>query len=471
MHAEDIHVGIHISLAVTRARKWNLLFLSFFPFSVWLDSTREKERERLPLVWLALVIHLGGRDASSYDHGRRREQFFFPFWDYPSASFCFSFSWRTVDRAAAAMTADSLFETTSIPGHLAPTPQRLERLLSKQTLEELYEVEEQPFARWVQSLLLFASLPFFASSRLASFRLRVSRYIFVYYYFICSCLNPLSNEVRHASDSEPSTRRGRSSLSVSSLGRRSIVAPLIKIAYTLVPLSLFPLSFWFFFASVRSRISLDDWISRTSVQFQFERFISPADKHHAERFDYPFERRLAFLFSKLARISKTAARPLSSSRVALSNSHSQRRETEEYSRVKFSRWSSTLEWILTQVKLILKQLRNVTRNFVRYSISTLSQTILSRNLSEHSLRIGSSPFLRNTFREHLSNGQEPLLCFVCLACRNTLHWKRHWRLPVRSNTQGAQKRLKMGFKRETILEIRLGAKKGGRERKREPGFG
>ncbi|XP_012223286.1 serine/threonine-protein kinase 17B-like [Linepithema humile] len=45
------------------------------------------------------------------------------------------------------MTADSLFETTSIPGHLAPTPERLERLLSKQTLEELYEVEEQPFAR------------------------------------------------------------------------------------------------------------------------------------------------------------------------------------------------------------------------------------------------------------------------------------------------------------------------------------
>jgi hypothetical protein len=49
--------------------------------------------------------------------------------------------------AAAAMTADSLFETTSIPGHLAPTPERLERLLSKQTLQELYEVEEQPFAR------------------------------------------------------------------------------------------------------------------------------------------------------------------------------------------------------------------------------------------------------------------------------------------------------------------------------------
>lgn len=49
--------------------------------------------------------------------------------------------------AATAMTADSLFETTSIPGHLAPTPERLERLLSKQTLEELYEVEEQPFAR------------------------------------------------------------------------------------------------------------------------------------------------------------------------------------------------------------------------------------------------------------------------------------------------------------------------------------
>lgn len=46
------------------------------------------------------------------------------------------------------MTADGLlFETTSTPGHLAPTPQRLERLLSKQPLEELYEVEEQPFAR------------------------------------------------------------------------------------------------------------------------------------------------------------------------------------------------------------------------------------------------------------------------------------------------------------------------------------
>ncbi|KAG7188587.1 hypothetical protein KM043_008217 [Ampulex compressa] len=45
------------------------------------------------------------------------------------------------------MTADTLFETTSIPGHLAPTPERLERLLSKQPLEELYEVEEQPFAR------------------------------------------------------------------------------------------------------------------------------------------------------------------------------------------------------------------------------------------------------------------------------------------------------------------------------------
>ncbi|XP_074108796.1 uncharacterized protein LOC141533685 [Cotesia typhae] len=45
------------------------------------------------------------------------------------------------------MTVDGLFETTSIPGHLAPTPERLERLLSKQTLEELYEVEEQPFAR------------------------------------------------------------------------------------------------------------------------------------------------------------------------------------------------------------------------------------------------------------------------------------------------------------------------------------
>lgn len=40
-----------------------------------------------------------------------------------------------------------LFETTSIPGHLAPTAERLERLLAKQTLEELYEVEEQPFAR------------------------------------------------------------------------------------------------------------------------------------------------------------------------------------------------------------------------------------------------------------------------------------------------------------------------------------
>ncbi|XP_014299270.1 serine/threonine-protein kinase 17B [Microplitis demolitor] len=45
------------------------------------------------------------------------------------------------------MTVDGLFETTSIPGHLAPTPERLERLLSKQTLDELYEVEEQPFAR------------------------------------------------------------------------------------------------------------------------------------------------------------------------------------------------------------------------------------------------------------------------------------------------------------------------------------
>ncbi|XP_031783154.1 death-associated protein kinase related [Nasonia vitripennis] len=45
------------------------------------------------------------------------------------------------------MAGDGLFETTSIPGHLAPTPERLERLLSKQTLEELYEVEEQPFAR------------------------------------------------------------------------------------------------------------------------------------------------------------------------------------------------------------------------------------------------------------------------------------------------------------------------------------
>ncbi|XP_046604377.1 serine/threonine-protein kinase 17B-like [Neodiprion virginianus] len=45
------------------------------------------------------------------------------------------------------MTADGLFEPTSTPGHLAPTPQRLERLLSKQPLEELYEVEEQPFAR------------------------------------------------------------------------------------------------------------------------------------------------------------------------------------------------------------------------------------------------------------------------------------------------------------------------------------
>lgn len=45
------------------------------------------------------------------------------------------------------MTVDGLFETTSIPGHLAPTPERLERLLSKQTLEELYEVEAQPFAR------------------------------------------------------------------------------------------------------------------------------------------------------------------------------------------------------------------------------------------------------------------------------------------------------------------------------------
>lgn len=45
------------------------------------------------------------------------------------------------------MAGDGLFETTSIPGHLAPTAERLERLLAKQSLEELYEVEEQPFAR------------------------------------------------------------------------------------------------------------------------------------------------------------------------------------------------------------------------------------------------------------------------------------------------------------------------------------
>jgi len=45
------------------------------------------------------------------------------------------------------MTADSLFEITNIPGHIAPTPERLERLLSRQPLEELYEVEEEPFAR------------------------------------------------------------------------------------------------------------------------------------------------------------------------------------------------------------------------------------------------------------------------------------------------------------------------------------
>jgi hypothetical protein len=45
------------------------------------------------------------------------------------------------------MAGDGLFETTGVPGHLAPTPERLERLLSKRSLEELYEVEEQPFAR------------------------------------------------------------------------------------------------------------------------------------------------------------------------------------------------------------------------------------------------------------------------------------------------------------------------------------
>ena len=45
------------------------------------------------------------------------------------------------------MAGDGLFETTNIPGHLAPTAERLERLLASQSLEELYEVEEQPFAR------------------------------------------------------------------------------------------------------------------------------------------------------------------------------------------------------------------------------------------------------------------------------------------------------------------------------------
>ena len=45
------------------------------------------------------------------------------------------------------MTSEGLFVTTNIPGHLAPTADRLERLLAKQSLDELYEVEEQPFAR------------------------------------------------------------------------------------------------------------------------------------------------------------------------------------------------------------------------------------------------------------------------------------------------------------------------------------
>ncbi|KAJ8676099.1 hypothetical protein QAD02_011885 [Eretmocerus hayati] len=44
---------------------------------------------------------------------------------------------------------DRPFETTSVPGQITPTAERLDRLLAKQTLEELYDVEEQPFARFV----------------------------------------------------------------------------------------------------------------------------------------------------------------------------------------------------------------------------------------------------------------------------------------------------------------------------------
>lgn len=101
---------------------------------------REKYTKKLSLSCDALSVCIG-------------------FWDFYVAWFlcnarCATVFWSfeiqlsvTEALASTAMTADSLFETTSIPGHLAPTPERLERLLSKQTLEELYEVEEQPFAR------------------------------------------------------------------------------------------------------------------------------------------------------------------------------------------------------------------------------------------------------------------------------------------------------------------------------------
>ncbi|KAL7300745.1 hypothetical protein TKK_0006722 [Trichogramma kaykai] len=52
------------------------------------------------------------------------------------------------------MAGEGLFEATSIPGHLAPTAERLERLLAKQSLEELYEVEDQPFASHLTNSLV-----------------------------------------------------------------------------------------------------------------------------------------------------------------------------------------------------------------------------------------------------------------------------------------------------------------------------
>lgn len=97
-------------------------------------SEKEKARGKT----LPVCASLSGISTSQRD-------FCAVFWDF--LQFRDSQLCVTEALAATAMTADSLFETTSIPGHLAPTPERLERLLSKQTLEELYEVEEQPFAR------------------------------------------------------------------------------------------------------------------------------------------------------------------------------------------------------------------------------------------------------------------------------------------------------------------------------------
>ncbi|KAH0552274.1 hypothetical protein KQX54_008151 [Cotesia glomerata] len=78
------------------------------------------------------------------------------------------------------MTVDGLFETTSIPGHLAPTPERLERLLSKQTLEELYEVEEQPFARLALLLWYFTSFALYSGYWVScSFMTNTSRNLFL----------------------------------------------------------------------------------------------------------------------------------------------------------------------------------------------------------------------------------------------------------------------------------------------------